>query len=186
MYSLIDANNATQNPPLSSTIRVTSMIPNTDRVLVCESTGSGSTQIKKNQYTLVTQNSGVNYIEVTTTPADDCPTTGVIRVVYDYGLGTEGEDIYSYTSINRTEKRFYISGTTSRAYDSGDRAYVPYIDTYSDSNGEREVTVKYSGSTKYIVVRVRKKGYIPFQVAGSFADGTTTIVAIRTVDNIVQ
>jgi len=186
MYSLIDANNTTQNPPLSSTIRVTSMIPNTDRVLVCESTGSGSTQIKKNQYTLATQNSGVNYIEVTTTPADDCPATGVIRVVYDYGLGTEGEDIYSYTSINRTEKRFYISGTTSRAYDSGDRAYVPYIDTYSDSNGEREVTVKYSGSTKYIVVRVRKKGYIPFQVAGSFADGTTTVVAIRTVDNIVQ
>jgi hypothetical protein len=186
MYSLIDANNVTQNPPLSSTIKIVSMIPSVDRVLVCESTGSGSTVIKRTQYTTATQGSGVGYVEVTTTPADDCPSTGVIRVVYDYGLGTEGEDIYTYTSINRTEKRFYISGVTNRAYDSGDRAYVPYIDAYADASGEKEVTVKYSGSTKYIVTRVRKKGYIPFQVSGSFADGTTTITAIRTVDGIVS
>jgi len=185
MFSLIDANNVTQNPPLRSTIRVVSMIPNVDRVLVAESTGSGSTDIKKDQYTLASQNAGVNYIEVTTTPADDCPEQGVIRVVYDYGLQTQGEDIYNYTSINRSEKRFYISGTTNRAYDSGDRAYVPYIDGYANSSGIAEVTVKYSGVTKYIVARVRKKGYIPFQVAASFADGTTTITAIRTVDNIV-
>ena len=186
MYSLIDANNTTQNPPLSSTIRVVGCIPSVDRVLVCETTSSGSTTIKRNQYTLVSQGSGLSYVEVTTTPADDCPSTGVIRVVYDYGLGTEGEDIYTYTSINRTEKRFYISGSTARAYDSGDRAYVPYIDGLANASGNAEVTVKYSGSTKYIVCRVRKKGYIPFQVSGSFADGTTTITAIRTVDSIVS
>ena len=185
MYSLIDANNVTQNPPLSSTIRVVSCIANVDRVFVAESTGAGSVIPKRNQYTTASQNSGVNYVEVTTTPADDCPSSGVIRVVYDYGTQSEGEDIYNYTSINRSEKRFYIEGTTVRAYDSGDRAYVPYIDKFADSNGEAEVTVKYSGTTKYIVTRVRKKGYIPFQVAGSFADGTTTITAIRTVDNIV-
>lgn len=185
MYSLVDSNNVTQNPPLSSTIRVVSCIPNVDRVFVAESTGPGSVIPKRDQYTLATQNAGVNYIQVTTTPADDCPSTGVIRVVYNYGTQQEGEDIYTYTSIDRVNKRFYISGTTQRAYDSDDRAYVPYIDGYANADGIAEVTVKYSGMTKYIVTRVRKKGYIPFQVAGSFADGTTTITAIRTVDNIV-
>jgi len=187
MYSLIDALNVAQNPPLSSTIKVVAMIASTDRVLVCESLGSGQTEIKRNQYTMTSQGSGVGYVQVSGAIADDAPSTGVVRVVYDYGLGTEGEDIYNYTSIDRSgaNDMFIISGVTARAYDSGDRAYNPYLDTTSDASGEREVTVKYSQVTKYIVTRVRKKGYIPFQVAGSFADGLTTITAIRTADGIV-
>ena len=330
-YSLIDALNATQNPPTSSTIKVVSMIVSTDRVILCESTGSGQTAIKRNQYiindtvdkawsynantaiyadettdinnatandvalppiqiatvgdailvgrdgkfgkfrlnvgtagvhsgvtlqwqywngawvaltvtdptnffkvagtnnitftppadwvensvngiskywircivtvltapTLTTaplgtqgwlmQVSAADYVQVVSSIADDAPSTGVVRVVYDYGLGTEGEDIYSYTSIDRSpaNDKFIISGTTAREYDVGDRAYNPYVDALADAGGEREVILKYSGVIKYIVTRVRLKGYIPFQVAGSFASGITTITAIRTVDGIV-
>jgi len=187
-YSLIDANGTTQNPPVTATIKVVSMIATNDRLLTCESTGSGQTAIKRNQYTMTTQGSGVDYVCVSGAIADDAPSTGVVRVVYDYGLATEGEDIYSYTSIDRSgaDDKFMISGVTARAYDSGDRAYNPYLDKNADASGEAEVSVKYSGSTKYIVTRVRYKGYIPFSVAGSFAAAGITVTAIRTVDGIYQ
>ena len=187
-YSLIDANNATQNPPTSATIKVVAMIATNDRLLVCESTGTGQTAIKRNQYTMTAQDSGVGYVMVSGSIADDAPSTGVVRVVYNYGTGTEGEDIYSYTSIDRSgaDDKFIISGVTARAYVVTDKAYNPFIDTTADANGERQVILKYSGATKYIVTRVRSKGYIPFQVAGSFGSGLTTVTAIRTADGIYQ
>jgi len=187
-YSLIDALNATENPPTSATIKVVSMVPTTDRVLVCESTGSGAVLPKKTQYTCTSQSGDRNYIEVSGAIADDAPTSGVVRVVRDYGLATEAELIFNYTSIDRSgaDDRFIISPNTTEAFDSGDRAYNPYIDTTSDGSGNREVILKYSLATKYIVTRVRLKGYIPFQVAGSFGSGLTTVTAIRTVDGIYQ
>ena len=187
-YSLIDANNATQNPPTSATIKVVAMIATNDRVLVCESTGTGLTEIKRNQYTMTAQGSGLGYVQVSGAIADDAPSTGVVRVVYNYGLGSEGEDIYSYTSIDRSgaDDKFMISGVTARAYVVTDKAYNPYIDTTADASGERQVILKYSGTTKYVVTRVRLKAYIPFQVAGSFGSGLTTVTAIRTADGIYQ
>jgi len=184
-YSLIDAAGATEDPPTSASITVTACRPTDDRVLVCESTGSLSTVIKKNQYTMTSQSGGVAYVQVSGAIADDAPTTGVVRVVYDYGLSTEGEDIYTYTSIDRSgaDDKFIVS-STARAYDSGDRAYNPYIDTNADGSGEATVSLKYSGGTKYIVTRVRLKGWIPFQVAGSFGSGANPITAIRTADGI--
>ena len=184
-YSLIDALNATEDPPTSSALVVVSCRPTDDRVLVCESTGTGLTTIKKNQYTLTSQNNQ-SYIEVSGAIADDAPTTGVVRVVVDYGLSTEHEDIYNYTSINRApaNDQFILASPTGQTYDSADKAYNPYIDGLADGSGEVTISLKYSGSTKYIVTRVRLKAWVPFQVAGSFASGTTTITAIRTADGI--
>jgi len=187
-YSLIDANGTTQNPPTMATIKVVSMVATNDRVLVCESTGTGQTAIKKNQYTMTVQGASVDYVCVSGAIADDAPSTGVVRVVYDYGLSTEGEDIYTYTSIDRSgaDDKFMISGVTSQAYNADDRAYNPYVDANADASGEKEVTVKYSAATKYIVTRVRYKGYIPFSVAGSFASAGIIVTAIRTADSIYQ
>lgn len=186
-YSLIDALGVAQTPPTMATIKVVSMVVTNDRCLVCESTGSGQTSIKKNQYTLTTQSSGNAYLEVSGAIADDAPSSGTVRAVYDYGLATEGEDIYTYTGIDRSgaDDRFTgLSPVTARAYDSGDRAYNPYIDTNADGSGEAEVTVKYAASTKYIVTRVRFASYIPFSVAGSFGSAGITVTAIRTADGI--
>ena len=186
-YSLIDALGATQNPPTMSTIRVVAMVATNDRVLVSESTGTGLKVIKKNQYTLTSQ-TNQSYIEVSGAIADDAPTTGVVRVVVDYGLLTQSEDIYTYTSINRVpaNDQFILAAPTGKTYDSGDRAYNPYIDANADGAGEREVTVKYSGGTKYIVAIVRYKGYVPFDVAGNFPSAGVTVTAIRTTDSIYQ
>jgi len=187
-YSLIDALAATQNPPTMSTIKVVSMVATTDRLLVCESSGTGSKVIKKNQYTMTSQGSGVDYVCVSGAIADDAPSTGVVRVVVNYGGLDESEDIYSYTSIDRAgaDDKFMISGVTSQAYDANDRAYNPYIDANADASGEKEVTVKYAGATKYIVTIVRYKGYIPFDVAGDFPAAGVTVTAIRTTDSIYQ
>lgn len=187
-YSLIDATNTPQSPPSQASITVVSMVATNDRVLVCESTGTGSGTIKKNQYTMTAQSGGVAYVQVSGAIADDAPSSGTVRVVVNYGLASQSEDIYTYTSIDRSgaDDKFVISGVTSQAYDSGDRAYNPYIDGNSDGSGVATVSVKYAGSTKYIVARVRFKGYIPFQVTGSLASNANPITAIRTVDGIVQ
>lgn len=188
-YALIDALGVTQNPPTMATIKVVSMVATDDRCLVCESTGSGETIIKKNQYTLITQNSGINTLTVSGAIADDAPSSGTVRVVYDYGLATEGEDIYTYTGIDRSGADDIFTGlspVTARAYDSGDRAYNPWIDGNADVSGEAEITIKYSEATKYIVTRVRLKAYIPFSVAGSFAAAGIIVTAIRTADGIYQ
>lgn len=184
-FVLTDAEGDTVTPPQAATLKVVAMIATNDRVLVCESTAENSTIIKKNQYTCASQSGDRNYIEVTTAIADDAPpTNGVIRVVRHYGLGTTEEFIFNYTTIDRTLKRFMITPNTTEAFDSDDRAYNPYIDTLADGSGNREVALKYSMATKYIVTRVRLNHYIPFQVAGSFAAGLTTITAIRTPDGI--
>lgn len=187
-YSLIDALGVTQNPPTMATIKVIAMIATNDRVLVCESTGMGLKVIKKNQYTMTVQGGSVDYVCVSGAIADDAPTTGVVRVIYDYGMSTQGEDIYSYTSIDRAgaDDKFMISGVTARAYDTDDRAYNPWLDKNADASGEAEVTMKYAGGTKYIVTVVRLKGYIPFDVAGSLGAAGITVTAIRTVDAIYQ
>jgi len=186
-YSLIDALNATQNPPTQATIKVVSMVATNDRVLVCESQGSGSKLVKKDQYTMTSQAGSVDYICVSGAIADDAPSTGVVRVVVDYGTATESEDIYTYTSIDRSgaDDKFMISGVTSQAYDTADRAYNPWLDKNSDASGNAEVTVKFDAN-KYIVTVVRYKGYIPFDVAGQLIEAGVTITAIRTADGIYQ
>lgn len=188
-YSLIDHLGVTQDPPTMATLKVISMVATNDRLLMCESTGTGQTAIKKNQYTLTTQPVSQDHLEVSGAIADDAPSSGVVRAVYDYGLPTEGEDIYTYTGINRVpadDEYTGLSPVTARAYDSADRAYNPYLDENADASGEAEETVKYSGATKYIVTRCRYKGYIPFSVAGSFAAAGITVTAIRTADGIYQ
>jgi len=186
-YSLIDALNATQNPPTQATIKVVSMVATNDRLLVCESQGSGSKLVKKDQYTMTVQGSGEAYVQVSGAIADDAPSTGVVRVVVDYGTATESEDIYTYTSIDRSgaDDKFMISGVTSQAYNADDRAYNPWLDKNADASGEGEVTVKFDAN-KYIVTIVRYKGYIPFDVAGQLIEAGITITAIRTADGIYQ
>jgi len=187
-YSLIDALAATQNPPTMATIKVVAMVATNDRVLVSESTGTGLKVIKKNQYTTTVQSGDRNYIEVSGAIADDAPTTGVVRVVRDYGTLSAVEFIFNYTSIDRSpaDDRFMISPNTTEGFDADDRAYNPYIDANADGAGEKEITVKYAGATKYIVTIVRYKGYIPFDVAGNFPAAGVTVTAIRTEDSIYQ
>ena len=108
---------------------------------------------------------------------------GVIRVRYNVGQPNEGEDIYAYNSIDFANKKFMIQGTTSRAYTTSDKAYVPYLDRQADASQE-SVTVKYI-TDRHVLVVVRRKGIIPFQLAATFTDTGLRVSAIRTSDAIV-
>jgi len=186
-YQLIDHNNTTHDPPNWQSYVVTGLVSG-DRVAIFPTTGPGSTTINKSQFTLVNQSSGVDYIQVqeeipvdTPYKAEDMP--GVIRVRYNVGQPNEGEDIYNYTSIDFTNKKFMIQGTTARAYTTSDKAYVPYMDRQASSS-EESVTVKYI-TDRYVLVVVRRKGIIPFQLAATFTDTGMRVSAIRTTDGIV-
>jgi len=186
-YQLLDHNNTTHDPPNWQSYVVTNLVAG-DRVAVFPTTGAGSTTINKSQFTLAAQSSGVDYIQVqedipvdTPYKSEDMP--GVIRVRYNVGQPNEGEDIYAYNSIDFANKKFMIQGTTSRAYTTSDKAYVPYLDRQADAS-EESVTVKYI-SDRHVLVVVRRKGIIPFQLAATFTDTGLRVSAIRTTDSIV-
>lgn len=184
-YSLIDADNDTQNPPTLASFIVSAMEIG-DRVLICKTTGDNYI-IDKSQFTNAAQGSGVAYVEVSEDLAGlwkDLPSTGIVRVRYNIGAEDEAEDIYTYTSIDTTLKRFIISGVTARAYTTSNRTYTPYIDKTAAATTET-VTVVYQTS-RFVIARVRKKGIIPFQTKGQFTTTGYSVAAIRTTDGIVQ
>jgi len=186
-YQLIDANNVTHDPPNWQAFVVTNLQAG-DRVAIFPTVAQGSTTINKSQFTLAGQSSGVDYIEVqeeipVDTPYKEEDMPGVIRVRYNVGQPNEGEDIYQYDSIDFANKRFHLTTTTVRAYTSSDKAYVPYMDRTASSS-EESVTVKYV-TDRYVVVIVRRKGIIPFQLAATFTDTGLRVSAIRTTDSIV-
>ena len=187
-YQLVDHNNATHDPPNWQSYVVTGLVSG-DRVAIFPTTGAGSTTINKSQFTLVDQSSGVDYIQVqedipVDTPYKEEDMPGVIRIRYNVGQPNEGEDIYNYTSIDFANKKFMIQGTTIRAYTTSDKAYVPYLDRQASSS-EESVTVKYI-TDRYVLVVVRRKGIIPFQLAATFTDTGMRVSAIRTADGIVS
>jgi len=77
----------------------------------------------------------------------------------------------------------YAINVLDRAYDDGDTAYVPLIDEEATGTSVEE-TVLFA-STRNILVRVRKKGIIPFEISDQFVQAGKSIAAIRTTDSIV-
>jgi len=187
-YSLIDALNTTQDPPIQANF-VISSLQSGDRVLVAKTTGDNYT-IDKDQFSVVAGTIGLAYVDVTEDLATlwkDLPSgtpAGVLRVRYNIGDPDEGEDIYAYSAVDKTAKRFSISPVTARIYDGTEKAYVPYVDQAAGGTGIITVTVIYQAD-RYVMLRVRKKGIIPFQTKGEFKTTGYTQGAIRTADSIV-
>jgi len=77
----------------------------------------------------------------------------------------------------------YSIHTLPETYDGSDTAYVPFIDAEATGT-EIEVVVTYV-SVRNILIRVRKKGIIPFEIASTFESTGRTAAAIRTNDTIV-
>jgi hypothetical protein len=176
-YQLIDANGTTRDPPNQQAITVNS-VESGDRVSVFRTTAG---EIDKTIYTSHNTNntSGLDTFETIEDIATDTPTAGVLRVV-DTGAGTEQR--YTYTSWSG--KIFSgVSPVLVTTYANDDTAYVPFIDEEATGT-EVDVTVIYT-SNRSVLTRVRKKGIIPFQVAGTFGSTGLTVAAIRTTDSIV-
>jgi hypothetical protein len=78
----------------------------------------------------------------------------------------------------------YDTNKLAITYDDGDTAYVPFLDLQADQTSE-EVEVIYL-QDRSVLIRVRKKGIIPFETSGTFLSSGLTVAAIRQTDGIVQ
>lgn len=164
---LIDSNGDTHTPPNSITATVTGVAVG-DRVLVARVT-TGTT-IDKSQFTISSVTS--NTIVATTTPGGDIPTSGVIRV---------GDTRYEYTGISTAT---FTGVTPDPTGETGD-FYVPLIDNTASGTSIVSPTMIYSSDFD-VVVRVRKKGILPFENTGTVTSSGFTASAIRTTDTIVS
>ena len=68
-------------------------------------------------------------------------------------------------------------------YTGSDKAYVPFIDGESTTTYIEKI-VLYTAD-RDVMIRVRKKGIIPFETAGVVGTAGLTVAAIRTTDGIV-
>ncbi len=69
-------------------------------------------------------------------------------------------------------------------YDGTDTAYVPFIDETASGTSVSK-TVLYN-SSRDVLIRVRKKGILPFETSGTVTSSGLSVAAIRTTDSIVS
>jgi hypothetical protein len=179
-FQLIDSGGDTQTPPNVVSIKVTAL-GSADRVAVFVLTAAEG-EIKKDTYSSHAANntSASTTFEVTTNIASDTPASGFLRVVdvsNDYK-----EYLYEYASW--TGKIFTLtSGTLGNDFIAEDKAYVPIIDKESGAT-QASNTLTYLADIP-VLIRVRKKGILPFEVESTIANVGMSVAAIRTTDNIV-
>jgi hypothetical protein len=123
--------------------------------------------------------SGSNVVGVSTMISSDEPMSSTIRITFPDGT----EHVYEYSSWKKD--KFILAGTLTRDYTAGQYAYVPLLDK-TVPTGQTSVynTLVYSTDIP-VIVRVRKKGYLPFEVTTVVPSVGLTVSAIRTVDTIV-
>jgi hypothetical protein len=71
-------------------------------------------------------------------------------------------------------------------YTASDTLYVPYIDeTATTTSVSKTVLYDTVNGNKDVLVRVRKKGILPFETSGTVTTSGLSVAAIRTTDSIV-
>ena len=175
-YSLIDSDGATQNPPISAIMTVSSIVSG-DRVSVFRT--SAGTTILKNMYGSHVSSNTTGSVAFTgsSTIATDTPAVGFIRIVDN---DTLAEERLAYTSWSGLV--FQLGSALTNAYSGSDYAYVPLIDDTASGTSIAK-TVIYN-TDRLVLIRVRKKGILPFETSGTFGSAGLTVAAIRTTDAI--
>lgn len=186
-YQLIDSTGTEQVPPTSVIVTINNTA-NGDRVSVFRTTGNNEIVDKSIFDIKESHGIGVSYLRINpqTIPADT-PSSGVIRVVRRNASGTIlGEDRYSYSSFTTgfSEDEFILTSTTTHAYDTDDTAYVPYIDEEATSTSiSQSLTFV---TDRYVLIRVRIVGMLPFSIKGQITTNGLTVQTIRTTDSVYQ
>jgi len=125
------------------------------------------------------QGSGV--VGVSTAIASDEPFSSTVRITFADGR----EHVYRYASWKGDKFILEAGVTLTQDYTVGQYVYVPIIDA-SIPAGQTSIynTLVYSADIP-VIVRVRQKGYLPFEVYTTVPSVGLTVSAIRTVDTIV-
>ncbi len=157
-YQLIDSNGATQTPPNTVQVVVSSVVSG-DRVGVFVLTTAGGT-VKKNTYNMTAQSSSSGTIVVGATINSETPQAGVIRVVdlSDTLLAEQQYEYKSWSGTTFTLNTLYSSGTPGTA---------------TGSSGSATVLVDSDG-TSFISAKIRVGDRVTNQTTG----GTATVVSV--------
>jgi hypothetical protein len=177
-FQLIASDGTTQVPPNLVTVKVTSVVSG-DRVSVFPLVSAGG-DIEKDTYTGAASgnDSGDGDFVVQEAISSDTPQAGYLRIVTADG----SEALHLYSSWSGST--FTLSGSTLGAtYDDTATVYVPIIDKEATTT---EVSNTLIQSTDIpVLIRVRKKGILPFEVEGTVTSTGLTVAAIRTIDTVV-
>jgi hypothetical protein len=184
-YELIDSNNVSRTPPATVPITVSGDLVSGDRVFVYRTTGTGSSKANKTYMAsdASANTSGSTTFTVTASIPLDTPTAGFLRVV-DNTVKTEQR--YSYTSYSGAVfsgivKTFgALDAGLSKTYNSGDTAYVPFIDRQATSSSE-SVSVQYV-TDRTVAARVRLQGKIPYNISGTLTNTGYSVTAVLPTD----
>lgn len=113
-------------------------------------------------------------------------------IIYDatngefaYVISIDAADTVTTTAKTTTwSGASYETNSLVTTYTGADTVYVPYLLTTADGTTASEIlTVSLA---RNILIRVRKKGIIPFEIASTFGpDNGRSVAAIRTTDSIV-
>jgi hypothetical protein len=183
-YELIDSEGIRQAPPLSVAITVLNT-QSGDRVSVFRTTGDNENIDKAQFYSYAPENTaGSATFEVTDPIPADTPSSGALRVpIRDAAGRITGESRYPYSSWSGYI--FTLDGTTlSQSYDGQATAYIPYIDREATSTSVSEA-ITYVAD-RYVLVRVRIAGMLPFKIGGQLTTSGLTVSTIRTADSIYE
>ena len=176
-FQLIASDNTQQIPPNVVGVSVTSLVSG-DHVLVATLTGVGG-DINRHQYDLASgNNSGNATIVVATGIASDTPQAGYIRI--EMGDGTQ--HLYKYTSW-ATSTFSGVTPTLTQSYSAGLDVWVPQLDDACSSSALTNTLIQ--STSIPVIIRVRKKGIIPFEIEGTIGSNGLSQAAIRQTDGIV-
>ena len=94
-----------------------------------------------------------------------------------------GTQLTTTTFASTWSGQAYNLNALVTSYSSADSAYVPYL--YKTAASTTETTTIVYVSDRAVITRVRKKGVLPFEVAGTIGNTGISVTAIRTIDSIV-
>jgi hypothetical protein len=172
-FQLVDKAGTTRNPPNYQAFTINGTVAG-DRCAVYLEDGSGV--VKKDQYTVITDNA-LNTITVSGAIPVDTPDDGTIIVVETDGSETH----YAYSSWSGSDFTIVVAALT---FDGTEKAYVPYILVQAAGDSVTETSTIYVANRAVLCV-VRKKGILPFETTGNYTSTGYAGTAIRTTDSIV-
>jgi hypothetical protein len=101
----------------------------------------------------------------------------------------DSTDVITHTPLFGGTNNYWTTGDTYSFnnlpvdYEAADTIYVPFVDETATSTSTSK-TVLYAAD-RTVLVRVRKKGILPFETSGSVTTSGLSVAAIRTTDSIV-
>ena len=173
--SLIDLNNATQQPPNNVQVIVAGVLGGHDYVLLGR---SDMGDLLTDQFTLAAGNTlGNGTLVVKEAIPSDTPSTGYVRVWNGTAFNR-----YPYTSWSGST--FTLDGTLAETYVEDDPAFVPFLDQLA-AGGTVTNTIVYS--TSIPVVGVVRGGtgpnpIVPFPLSGTIGAAGFSVTAVRQSD----